>query len=135
MDEIARLFPHDDRVQRIVRVWRTWHLNDMTAGTPKQETAIAGWKAKGNKYDYSKAVEYLKSIGLYEDDGYKYGHAWLKRELPDDVKNEIRSWSKFPQGSLNEEEYYPPISRLRRKPKRKTSKKKSSPRLSVRGLR
>ena len=130
LEEIARLFPRDERVQRIIRVWRVWHLNDLTAGTPRQEAAIAQWKAEGNKYDYGKAVEYLKSIGLYEDDGYKYGHAWLKRELPDDVKKEIKSWSKFPQGSLGS------ASKPRRRPQTGRSKsKKSSPRLSVRGLR
>jgi hypothetical protein len=68
------------KLARFNSIWAEWHLNDMKAGTPKQTEAL-----KGKNLDYDKAVEYLKSINLYEDNGYKYGSAWLKVEVPQDV--------------------------------------------------
>lgn len=73
------------KVQKFLAIWKEWHLNDMKAGVPPQEEAIKEWKALGNKYDYEKACEYLKSVNLYEVDGYKYGHAWNRVEVPNVV--------------------------------------------------
>ncbi len=71
----------------IMELWQKYHLNDMKAGTPEQEQAIKEWKEQGHKYDYTEACEYLKSIGLYEvplnGSTYKYGHSWLKEEIPE----------------------------------------------------
>lgn len=79
-------------------LWNKYHLNGMHAGTPEQEKAIEEWKAAGNKYDYEAACEMLKERGLYEvnytglsvsrryeNEPYKYGHAWLVQEIPGDV--------------------------------------------------
>lgn len=73
---------------RLIEMWRKYHLNDLTAGTKKQEDAIEEWR-KTNKYDYTKACEYLASIGLLEDRGYKYGTSWLGRPIPTDDINFI----------------------------------------------
>lgn len=82
----------------IYDLWKQYHLNGAHAGTPEQEKAIEEWKAAGNRYDYTAVCEMLKSIGLYEvnytglsvgrrynNEPYKYGHAWLIQELPGDV--------------------------------------------------
>jgi len=130
LEEIAKLFPGDERAQRIVKVWRKWHLNDMKAGTPKQEKAVVTWKAKGNRYDYDKVVTHLKGIGLYEDDGYKYGTAWLKEELPPDVVTEIEAWSGFPQGEVNTKAERKKVKKVLRKVKSKSRSKRSSPGIS-----
>ena len=75
-------------------LWKKYHLNDMHAGTPKQEEALRKFRnANGDVYqDYQKECEYLESIGLLVDkeytklspDGYKYGTSWLKEEIPDE---------------------------------------------------
>lgn len=83
-------------------LWSKYHLNNMHAGTPEQEKALEEWKAQGNIYDYEKAYDYLKSIGLYEvpistidkdvnpqfidcEKGtYKYGYGWLKERIPEE---------------------------------------------------
>lgn len=78
LDDIAG-YVKDKRFKEILRLWKNHHLNDMHAGTEKQEKALEGFQ--GN---YSAKCEYLKSIGLYEDDGYKYGTAWLYRAIPAD---------------------------------------------------
>ncbi len=72
-------------VAQFVEVWKKWHLNDMQAGTPKQMQAIEDWENAGNKYDYDKVVDFLKTAGIYEDNGYKYGSAWLFKEVPQTV--------------------------------------------------
>lgn len=83
-------------------LWSKYHLNNLHAGTPEQEKAIEEWKSQGNIYDYGKACDYLKSIGLYEvpastidkdanpqfidceKETYKYGHGWLKERIPEE---------------------------------------------------
>ena len=71
-----------DLFDELYRFWKLYHLNDLHAGTPRQEKAIKEWE-ENNKYEYTKACEYLKSINLYEDNGYKYGHGWLYEPIPE----------------------------------------------------
>jgi hypothetical protein len=75
----------------IYRLWKLYHLNGMNAGTPIQSKAIENWESMGNTYDYNKACEYLKSIGLYNDEGYVYGTSWLYREIPANDLNKIKA--------------------------------------------
>jgi len=78
--------PEWDKIKafQFVEYWKEWHLNDMTAGTPKPEAFIKE-SEKTNKYDYTLACEALKKANLYDDNGYKYGTAWLSKEIPDNV--------------------------------------------------
>lgn len=162
IEEIADLFKGSRKVQRIKAIWERWHLNDMKAGTPAQETelkkhtfpgypkshyewaletlhqvgpftvwafepltpeqdaqewgaSLAGkhfkrpakvkvdFSAISNStfYDREHAEIFAKSIapelapeirGLECDNGYKYGSAWLKEELPAEVIAEVESW-------------------------------------------
>jgi len=75
----------------LMPMWKKYHLNGLTAGSKRQEDAIAEWEKCGNKYEYTAACEELKRRHLYTDgkllvDGepYKYGYAWLFREIPAD---------------------------------------------------
>ena len=40
VDEVAAYFPHDMKAARMVAIWRRWHLNNLRAGTPKQEAKL-----------------------------------------------------------------------------------------------
>jgi len=64
LDSIAKAYPKDEMVRRIVKVWRLYHLNDTTAGLPEQEAAIKALTAAGNKDDYTAACEHLEGLGL-----------------------------------------------------------------------
>jgi hypothetical protein len=76
--------------KKLYKWWKLYHLNDMHAGTVKQEQALDDAKKSGVKiYSYDDSCKYLESIGLLEDDGYKYGSAWLYRQIPDDDYKEI----------------------------------------------
>ena len=103
LDEIAKHIKMP-LFRKIYTLWKKYHLNGMHAGTPEQEKAIEEWEAEGNKYDYNKACEMLKSCGLYEvplnayligtrkADGkpYKYGHGWIISDIPEKDLEEIK---------------------------------------------
>ncbi len=73
---------------RLATIWNDWHLNDMKAGSPAQEAFL---KANPVSYvypesHYEKACEALAAAGLHPDaDGYRYGSAWKRVEVPADV--------------------------------------------------
>lgn len=104
LDEIAK-YIQTPLFQKIYTFWEKYHLNGMHAGTPEQEKAVAEWKAKGNKYDYTKVCEMLKQCGLYEvplnanlvgtrkADGkpYKYGRGWVIFNIPEKDLEEIKN--------------------------------------------
>lgn len=98
LDEIGSLFPDHELVQRVVSIWKKWHLNDMHAGSPKQEEFLETLNLPNyNHYENAKAK--LKDAGLDPDESYihngkpyEYGSAWLYVELPMQVVQEIESW-------------------------------------------
>ena len=81
LDDIAE-YNSDPLFKVLYRLWKKYHLNDMHAGTEAQEKAVNKWINQGNIYNYKNACEYLKSINLYNDNGYKYGSSWLYRPIP-----------------------------------------------------
>lgn len=85
-EELVKLLRGNSLFQEISAVWDKWHLNDMHAGTPKQEEVLAAHKAEWDGKDhYDWACEMLEVEGLLVDDGHKYGSKWLKQELPAEV--------------------------------------------------
>lgn len=103
VDTVAALFPHDKKAQRMLAIWERWHLNDMKAGSPAQEEFLRANPVsfKYPETHYDKAGEALAAAGLNPDpnylhngEPYKYGHAWIKENLPAEVVAEIESWSE-----------------------------------------
>ena len=84
LDEIKELIPNNETFNFIFDAWNKYHLNDLNAGTIKQSEALKDFKG-----DYTQQCDYLESLGLLSDDGYKYGSAWLFREIPKDDLNKI----------------------------------------------
>ena len=72
----------------ILQLWRRWHLNDLRAGTKVQTDALSAWEGY-SEADYKASCNYLESIGLLEERGYKYGHAWLFERVPNEVLNQL----------------------------------------------
>jgi len=84
--------PSNKYQKQLLNFWKKHHLNDMHAGTKTQEEALKKLK---DFESYEQSTEYLKQIGLYEvtlrnGNTYKYGHGWLYRELPKDVKTHLK---------------------------------------------
>ena len=82
-----------ERLTKLVDIWERWHLNDSRAGDIVQMEAIragtreiAGIMSKQKMPDwYGAACQYLTSLGLYEHEGYQFGHGWKREELPQGV--------------------------------------------------
>ena len=89
LDELVPYLKDNELFMKIHRLWKLYHLNDMKAGTPKQETAIKEY-LKNHHYDYDEVCDYLESINLLKDDGYKYGSSWLYEPIPENDLEEIR---------------------------------------------
>ncbi len=100
LEEVCAYFPNNDHAQRLLAIWREWHLNDVKAGSPAQEAFL-----KANPVTYAHPVSHydaacaaLEAAGLLVDENcihngkpYRYGSAWLKTEVPADVVAEIES--------------------------------------------
>ena len=94
IDEIKEAFPKNKKIAKICKLWKLYHLNDMHAGTPEQEKELdrVGLSEYANKY--TECCEYLKKVGLYEVNGYKFGTGWLKWEIPAKDLKEIEGLLK-----------------------------------------
>jgi hypothetical protein len=86
-----------DKVGKLREVWEDWHLNDMRAGTPaqmaflKQARTEADYPYPSFQSTYDWNCSKLKEAGLYEDNGYRFGHSWLREEVPADVIGWLRA--------------------------------------------
>ena len=74
-------------LSRFAERWSRWHLNDMRAGSPRQEEFLR----KNGHGGYDAAIASLTVAGLQPDDGYRYGSAWLNEEVPEEVLAELRN--------------------------------------------
>lgn len=113
IDEIAKAFPNDKKLQRMAAIWQRWHLNDMKAGSLRQESWLREHTKeaeahRGDHYEWASAA--LTAAGLNPDSeyrytgegaanvsqpgGYKYGSAWVKDPLPASVVLEIQLWGQ-----------------------------------------
>lgn len=80
-EEVKDIIP-----DRLYQIWKRWNLNHMRAGTFVQEEILRQAKDKSiDVSSYKKACDYLHEFNVLVDDGYKYGSAWLKEELPQHV--------------------------------------------------
>lgn len=85
LDTMYKYLKNDKLFKEIYRLHKLYHLNGMHAGTIKQEQALDDAEKAGVRlFDYDDSCKYLESIGLLEDDGYKYGTKWLYREIPEE---------------------------------------------------
>lgn len=81
-----------DIVARIRDVWNRYHLNYMQAGSPAQMAWLEANPITDRMNYYTAATGALAAAGLNPDPNYihngkpyKYGHAWLRIEVPQDV--------------------------------------------------
>lgn len=103
-------------ITKFLRTWDRWHLNDMRAGAPDQESALRDQRARGgldNLPDYyAAACAYLDSCGILtsksagqivvhgrsavDASGYRYGSGWVYEPLPSDVVAYLESLPASP---------------------------------------
>jgi len=89
-----KFYLSQDKVLDLLEIWKEYHLNDMQAGTMKQQFALRPFQHKYPeefKNDwYEACCKYLKRIGLYEDRGYRFGSLWLIKPLPESIIRGIK---------------------------------------------
>lgn len=98
---------------KIQSVWKRWHLNDMRAGTPRQEEFVRNWNLS-NAYDYTTVCKALEEAGLLIDGDYRYGTAWLKEEVPMDILRYLfslpaetgNSWDDINPAQVDVDEFF-----------------------------
>jgi hypothetical protein len=86
-----------EQLNQLLAIWKEWHCNNLTMGTPAQSAAVKEWEANSNKLDYTAACNMLAEKGLLVDASmanYKYGSAWLTRLLPAEVITFVESLKK-----------------------------------------
>lgn len=76
---------------QLYEVWDRWHLNDMRAGTPAQTELVKEFLATCPGADYDEQCIFLSNHGLLVDGDYRYGSAWLKEDLPQEVIDYVHS--------------------------------------------
>lgn len=82
------------KVSLFLIAWDRWHLNDMKAGSPAQEAWLEDnpVSAVYPESHYKKACSALAAAGLHPDaDGYLYGSAWKREEVPAEVLDFLRN--------------------------------------------
>lgn len=84
---------------KIYNVWKSYHLNDLTPGSPKQMEFIKTHYKNNFNYDLvcnelAKNDLLFDKSYLYDGKPYRYGTAWLKTEIPSNIKNNINNLLK-----------------------------------------
>lgn len=85
-------FKEKAEIKVIKDIWEYWHLNCTLPGSKAQEKALHKFYKMnpGIRKDYDKAVQYLRTIDLLDDNGYTYGSKWLGKKLPELIVTKIK---------------------------------------------
>lgn len=106
LDEIRKLIGFSPLMNRVHLIWKRHHLNDMKAGSPRQEAFLAGYRqayrdnnngCEMDSFDYTTRIDLLERVGLHPDtqyNNYRYGSSWLYTPIPDDILAEIATWKE-----------------------------------------
>lgn len=75
-----------EMLAEFLEIWDRWHLNALRAGTVKQMDYLRSLTFPGGNY-HKWALQVLEDARLNPDpvDGYRYGSASLKEEVPESV--------------------------------------------------
>lgn len=92
LDDIYPHLKNNSKFKKIYDWWKEWHLNDMHAGTEKQESALEQAGLTGWANNYTECCKYLESIGLLIDDDYVFGTGWLKRVIPSETLLQMKQF-------------------------------------------
>ena len=106
VDTVAAYFPDNAKAQRMVEIWKRWHLNDMRAGCEHQRAEK--WEERridpkelpnhaGNRDEQGIIATWVLPSEHKDGSltkacptcGYKYGSQWLREEIPPEVAKDI----------------------------------------------
>lgn len=95
LDAVAGFFPDNADVQKLVEIWRRWHLNGMRPGTREQLRHLDEFRVKDPLNQYNRDCEVLEKasllmVGPQNYKNFMYGHGWLVEPLPPEIVQEVR---------------------------------------------
>jgi len=76
-------------LEKFAGIWKRWHMNDMRPGTHNQMWRLRQLRGE-NSWGYEFDCTLLEKCGELVENGYKYGSAWLREEVPADVLEYLR---------------------------------------------
>jgi hypothetical protein len=82
--EFAKGWTAED-VKSLLAIWKEWHLNQMNEASDEQRAA---------------GITYTSNPDHVDSNGYKIGSAWLARQIPGDVLEEVHRLSSLPSGKI-----------------------------------
>ena len=80
----------DPIFNKLYYLWANYHLNDCRSAGPLQDAALKAYhiackeNSIVNLNSFEADIDYLKSIGLYNDNGNVYGSRWFYVEIPNE---------------------------------------------------
>lgn len=93
LDEMYKHLKRNKTFLIIYSLWKQYHLNDLTPGTPKQMAFLSTIQRPNNAEFYTWECEQLEKVDLLIDDldgkPYKYGTKWLTSDIPAYAKEDI----------------------------------------------
>jgi len=96
----------DSEMKELLDIWDKYHLNDLSAGTERQNEIIEENKDKPKYNKFDKFLDRPKAIledfdaepdketEGFGDEGYSYGSAWLFQPLPEDVVDFVEKFKR-----------------------------------------
>lgn len=82
LDDLLPYFKNNKLFIEIYRLWSLYHLNDLHAGTKKQEIFLKKHYIKNWAGEYEKTCEFLKENNMLYDNGVKFGETWHYWDIP-----------------------------------------------------
>ena len=82
LDELLQYFKNNILFMEIYRLWKDYHLNDLHAGTKKQENFLIKNNVKNWANNYEETCEFLSKNNLLYDKGVKFGEKWHYWAIP-----------------------------------------------------
>lgn len=82
LDELVPYFKNNRLFMEIYRLWDLYHLNDMHAGTKKQENFLKKHNVKNWASNYDETCEFLSKNNMLYDNGVKFGTVWHYWAIP-----------------------------------------------------
>lgn len=94
--EFDNLLVSREELERLLDVWKRWHLNDMRAGCAHQNRLLP-WACEllGIGYSYDNLMK-IPDFQRCPRCGYNYGSAWLYEPLPEEVVNFLEQFGNRP---------------------------------------
>lgn len=80
--EVFECFKDAKMFLKIYKLWKKYHLNDMHAGTQKQEEFLKKHNFSNWANNYTETCQFLEKHNLLYDNGYKFGSSCLLQEIP-----------------------------------------------------